>query len=343
MTLLRKSRKTRAAFKAEHSVFPTPSPSVSESDSDSDTESNPCLTLPTGASEYIRLRFQLQGYNIHRVAHVPSKYSFANLHMLILYMFGWSRYDAYKAHVLSRSALADDWYEPGMDCAPCPAYHCDEWEREGEVMPTLWTRYAYDEIRRIAPQLTRVNSDFSRVPVMDDRESTLADIWAPEIVHNVSRGRHINSNIGIRYTCNRWTVFITCQMGDVFHYPPVVTSNNLPVVIVVQGVPPKTAQEESAYSASECPGECKPVSPRLFDPADFEAYCASVIEKCQLEIACVSRTYYEEDEWGFGARHGLQEEADGKDYDMDIDEEIWNLIAPDKEIRTQPSLLHSRL
>jgi hypothetical protein len=194
------------AFKEEHSVLPTPSPSVSDSDSDSDsdldTESDPYLTLPTEVSGHIRLRFQLQGYNIYRVAYVPSNYTFANLHMLVLYMFGWPRYDGYKAHVLSKSALADDWYEPGMDCAPCPAYHCDEWEREAEVMATLWMRHAYDEIRRVVPQLTRANSDFTRVPVMDDRESTLADIWAPDIVHNVSRGRHINSNIGIRYTCS---------------------------------------------------------------------------------------------------------------------------------------------
>jgi len=173
------------AFKEEHSVLPTPSPSVSDSDSDSDsdldTESDPYLTLPTEVSGHIRLRFQLQGYNIYRVAYVPSNYTFANLHMLVLYMFGWPRYDGYKAHVLSKSALADDWYEPGMDCAPCPAYHCDEWEREAEVMATLWMRHAYDEIRRVVPQLTRANSDFTRVPVMDDRESTLADIWAPAV------------------------------------------------------------------------------------------------------------------------------------------------------------------
>ncbi|KIJ66994.1 hypothetical protein HYDPIDRAFT_108975 [Hydnomerulius pinastri MD-312] len=206
-------------------------------------------------------------------------------------MFGWSRSHSYEAHVLSKGALADDWYEPGMDdCVPCPEFPCDELERDAEVMATLWMRYAYDEIYCVLPKITRKDCVVAKAPIMSDWMFTLADVWAPEEVCRVRHGHRANPDIGIKYMCDGWTVHITCQKGDVFHTLPARKSSNLPVFKDALGVP--SQEDLNALCDTEHRGEYKLISSHLFDPTYFEAYCAGDVTSLagddQLEIAKIA-------------------------------------------------------
>ncbi|KAF9243396.1 hypothetical protein BU15DRAFT_72076 [Melanogaster broomeanus] len=183
-----------------------------------------------------------------------------------------------------------------MDCAPCPALYYDWWEHDEEVKPTLWMRYAYDEICCIVPKFTVASGDLARLSVMDDQKLTLADIWVDDTSSRTT-------DTGIRYTCDGWTVHITCQAGNIFQFPPLMTPNNLPCMITGRGV------TETWLIVSERLGESKEAALELFDPADFKAYCAReamASKSYQLEIARNSRMYSQEGGQDPGPNQGFK-------------------------------------
>lgn len=63
---------------------------------------------PRKTTDYIQLRFQLARFRVYRLVQLPLSFSFANLHTLIQYMFGWSDSHLHRAEVFSNVVLFDD-------------------------------------------------------------------------------------------------------------------------------------------------------------------------------------------------------------------------------------------
>lgn len=64
-------------------------------------------TPPRKTTDYIRLRFQLARFRVYRVVQLPLTFTFANLHTLIQYMFGWSDSHLHHAEVFPNVVLCD--------------------------------------------------------------------------------------------------------------------------------------------------------------------------------------------------------------------------------------------
>src|SRR5262245_24536518 len=90
-------------------------PSVSNQSSKPQAERlDPYRTLPEPSTSYIRLRFQLCGFeNVYRIVRLPLSYTFANLHTLILFLFGWNGSHLHESHVYSHVRMSSNETEPG--------------------------------------------------------------------------------------------------------------------------------------------------------------------------------------------------------------------------------------
>lgn len=67
---------------------------------------DPYTTLSATTTSYIQLRFQLMNFkNVYRIVQLPATFTFANLHTLIQYMFGWSNSHLHRAEVVSNVVM----------------------------------------------------------------------------------------------------------------------------------------------------------------------------------------------------------------------------------------------
>lgn len=71
-------------------------------------------TLPDPCTNFIELRFQLVRFKgVYRVARLPLTFTFANLYMFILYIFGWSGYHSHRFEVVGCVQMYSAQYKKG--------------------------------------------------------------------------------------------------------------------------------------------------------------------------------------------------------------------------------------
>ena len=64
-------------------------------------------TPPRKTADYTQLRFQLARFRVFRAVQLPLTFTFANLHGLIQYMFGWSDSHLHRSEVFPNVVLFD--------------------------------------------------------------------------------------------------------------------------------------------------------------------------------------------------------------------------------------------
>ena len=98
--------------------------------------------------ECISLSFQLAHFNgVYRVVRVPRNYTFAHLHMLVQFLFGWSGGHSHRAEVWSHVALYAKTNKPGEI----------NFKKSGRKMP-----WRADELEGMRHLLTGYVTNFDR-------------------------------------------------------------------------------------------------------------------------------------------------------------------------------------
>jgi hypothetical protein len=168
---------------------------------------NPYITLPAKTNDYIQIRFQLLNFkNVFRIVQLPATFTFANLHTLIQYMFGWSDSHLHRAEVVSYVVMHDpNGEQVGM---------MKRWGRK----PTFFQEYlggkeeSYGD--RISWKFERddnplynveqcgqpsMNLGLDYAKTVKDSDLTLGDVWTKDFENNAARGECQNDELGIIY------------------------------------------------------------------------------------------------------------------------------------------------
>ncbi|KIJ59493.1 hypothetical protein HYDPIDRAFT_118484 [Hydnomerulius pinastri MD-312] len=169
-----------------------------------------------------------------------------------------------------------------------------DYELQNEHMIEIWERFekADQPIMKVEPKRRNRSpsydfDDLDGIEMVEEKELSLASIWTPDERNNVSEGECSNAQVGIIYTYDfggEWNVHITCEEGNIFYTTDV--EGNLPIFKEAQGAPP--IEHASGHVPGELEGNEKTVSPHLFDPSYFQAYCKGTVTSCarktELEI-----------------------------------------------------------
>ncbi|KAG1749204.1 hypothetical protein EDB19DRAFT_178079 [Suillus lakei] len=207
---------------------------------------DPYTTLPAKTTSYIQLRFQLMNFaNVYRIVQLPVTFTFANLHMLIQYMFGWSNSHMHRAEVVSYVVMHD----PNGDLAGTMkrwgrkpmlgVFLGGEEEEFGDRISWKFERddnpiYLVDEFG-VRPE--GFGEDYAKS--IKDSHLKLGEIWTTDFANNASLGESPNGDIGIIYEYDfgdSWTVHISCNPNELFFESS--SPLNIPVIKRAQGAPP---------------------------------------------------------------------------------------------------------
>lgn len=220
---------------------------------------DPYTTLPAKTTSYVKLRFQLMNFaNVYRIVQLPVTFTFANLHTLIQYMFGWSNSHLHRAEVVSHVVMHDPngelagtmkrWGRKPM----LGEYLGGEEEDYGDRISWRYERddnpiYHVDEYG-VRPE------GFGEVYAksIKDYKLKLGEIWTKDYKNNASLGESPNDDIGIIYEydfggrivvrivsksanidTDSWTVHISCDAKELFYDSK--TPINTPFVVKAQG------------------------------------------------------------------------------------------------------------
>ncbi|KAG2145844.1 hypothetical protein DEU56DRAFT_788438 [Suillus clintonianus] len=287
---------------------------------------NPYTTLPAKTTSYIQLRFQLMNFaNVYRIVKLPVTFTFANLHTLIQYMFGWSNSHLHRAEVVSYVVMHD----PDSDLAgtmkrwgrmpTLGEYLAGEEEQPGDRISWKFERddnpiYHVDE-RGVRPDYG-FGKEYAKS--VKDSHLKLGEIWTVDFEKNASRGESPNDEIGIIYEYDlgdSWTVHISCDPNELFFVNK--TPINIPVIEKAHGAPPIEHAPEFVYGEDDA--NDKTVSNRIFVGKNFELYCEGKLMSCARRTELAIYTPEEEAE----RQKRLQRERDER-MDVDSDEENYN-------------------
>ena len=161
-------------------------------------------TPPDKTTDYIELRFQLARFRVYRIVHLPVTFTFANLHTLIQYMFGWSDSHLHHAEVFPNVVLFDGDSEALVgtikSCGRRRAM--PDWALGDPAVMADWMRFEpeTEPIYRVQPRVTRRRDGIDDVMIMEEKGLALESIWSHNEANNVSDGQCSNAQIGIIYT-----------------------------------------------------------------------------------------------------------------------------------------------
>lgn len=159
-------------------------------------------TLPAPTHEYVQLRFQLQGQKgVYRSVQLPLNYTFAHLHTLIQYLFGWSGKGTHKARAYTnvethKLGTVKEGCIKKKGEAPEPPDCLDE--ITGHIFEVQHADAAIYEVVPVG-QNTNGPSDFTYHHKLNDHELELNEVWNEDEDQNLSRGESINDTIGVIY------------------------------------------------------------------------------------------------------------------------------------------------
>jgi len=167
---------------------------------------DPYTTLPPPSTSYMQLRFQLCGFkHVYRVVQLPLSYTFANLHTLLLFLFGWNGSHLHQSHVYSHVKMYSKNTKPGHmkkygRVPPLPEWISPDDERE----IYFWELQHPDSaIYEVVPQGSNRRSggghDFRYETRVEDQELTLGEVWNVKERQNASQGECTNLEMGIQY------------------------------------------------------------------------------------------------------------------------------------------------
>lgn len=221
-------RKGNAAKKARAMDSESDSSSFSDSELEAKISApeNPYLTLPAPTTSYIQLRMQLCRFKgVYRQVRVPTNYTFANLHTLIQYLFGWGGGHLHQSKV---------WADVEMYSGNYKAYHIKDKGRIGPFpdyldrsnphhlaslpqansYPVTLTivqaeHYYFNRHRKLAEYDVRsVGSrrrgynadDFGdQLKIIEDDKLTIGQVWNRQLAQNVCAGYCTNKSCAIEY------------------------------------------------------------------------------------------------------------------------------------------------
>lgn len=216
---------------------------------------------PRETTDYIQLRFQLARFRVHRIVHLPLTFTFANLHTLIQYMFGWSDSHLHHAEVFPNAVVHNNEELVGTIKSCGRKRPLEDYELGDPRAIDHWKRFepADKPIYRVQPRVMHRKSSIDKVMKMEEKGVTLESIWTHNEANNVSDGQCPNAQIAIIYTydlggahilctffCSltrasseEWQVHITCEQGNTFHR--LDTPSNLPIFKDARGAVSRTS------------------------------------------------------------------------------------------------------
>ena len=161
-------------------------------------------TPPRKTADYIQLRFQLARFRVFRTVQLPLTFTFANLHRLIQYMFGWSDSHLHRSEVFPNVVLFDGDSEALVGTIKSCGRRrpLEDYELGDPRAIDHWRRFEPENqpIYRVQPKVTRRKDEFDGVMLMEEKSLTLESIWSRNEANNVSDGQCSNSQIAIIYT-----------------------------------------------------------------------------------------------------------------------------------------------
>ncbi|KAF8968995.1 hypothetical protein BDZ97DRAFT_1915685 [Flammula alnicola] len=256
------------------------------------TGPDPYRTIPPPTHEWIQLRFQLNRFKgVYRIVQVPVNYTFANLHTLVQYLFGWNGIHTHKTRVYTNVEMYKSANREGCikSYGQAPEYP------EGWVIPTLseelqeqtlsWWNISnseaaiYEVVASGKNQGKLKNSrgyflDYSWHYKVEDPELTLGDVWNIDEEKNVSKGEYTNHHVGLIYEYELncpWSVHITIDDG---FYRSECPGNDV-FIVSAKGAP--SVEEKHHWSSDHTEGCKKAVSDMLLLSSTWKRYCRKEI------------------------------------------------------------------
>ncbi|KAG2094297.1 hypothetical protein BD769DRAFT_1519286 [Suillus cothurnatus] len=286
---------------------------------------DPYTTLPAETTSYIQLRFQLMNFkNVYRIVQLPATFTFANLHTLIQYMFGWSNSHLHRAEVVSYVVMHD----PNGDLAGT----MKRWGRKPMLGEFLGGEEE-DFGDRISWKYERDDNPIYHVDqygvrpegfgeyyakAIKDSHLKLGEIWTKDFRNNASLGESPNDEIGIIYEYDlgdSWTVHISCDAKELFFESR--TPINCPIVKQAKGAPP--IEHAPDWIPGEEDANDKTVSDRIFVRENFQLYCEGKLMSCARRTELAIYTPEEEAE----RQQRLQRQREQR-MEVDSDEENYD-------------------
>ncbi|KAG6846805.1 hypothetical protein H0H93_011672, partial [Arthromyces matolae] len=251
---------------------------------------SPYRTLPDATSAYIQLRFHLARFkNVYRTVKIPLNYTFANLHTLIQYLFGWSDSHLHESKVYTHVQKYKDKKRIGEMKKYGHHTEYPEWiletsdpEREKYFWNLRTENAAYycvemsrGKKRGSGPGRKFMNEGVDFHKGFEDHELTLGMIWNIDKELNLSGGVCENTELGIAYQydlASSWDVHVTFDTQE--HFFTLDSPSNLPIIVQAVG--------------AELSAEKKTLVPQFYDSSTFARYCEGKVytysDKEQLVI-----------------------------------------------------------
>ncbi|KAF5381582.1 hypothetical protein D9615_005403 [Tricholomella constricta] len=245
---------------------------------------DPYTTLPPPTKAYITLRFQLARFTgVFRVVRVPLNYTFAHLHTLVQFYFGWKGrahnfrvYSHVTMYTASNRAKAGQMKRFG--CAPpVPdswlTGHNDKMQRDmwkvinqnaswWEVVPG-----GQRDRQSLEEQIGIGGKDFNYRERKEDGDVTLGMVWNRE-GGNLTEGECADREIAIAYAAS-WDVHITLESDNA--HRTVNSPSNLPILVQAKGAPP--VEDAFLEAQEEVNPKCKTLHNLFYQLSTFERYC----------------------------------------------------------------------
>ncbi|KAH0832177.1 hypothetical protein J3R83DRAFT_13092 [Lanmaoa asiatica] len=243
---------------------------------------------PRNTTNYIQLRFQLARFRVYRIVRLPLTFTFANLHTLIQYMFGWSDSHLHHAEVYPNVVLHDEQELLGTIKSCGRKRPLEDYELGDPIAIDDWTRFApaNQPIYRVQPKVTRRKDPFNSVMTMEEKGVTLESIWSHNEAHNMNGRCTSLVDKGISSTI--WILPAISPFSNTSEGAPPIehVQCDIPGVIILRSIMVTLAL--TRYLTQEYDAEDKTVSPRFFDVSYFQGYCKGKItsesRKTRLDI-----------------------------------------------------------
>lgn len=193
-----------------------------------DDESNPFVTLPRLTTEYIDLYLKLVGFDgTYRIVSVPSTFTFANLHLLLQFLFGWENSHLHRFEVVDHVKMDKRhqgeirsfgrWTELWRKFTPVEAQQYQEGKGHYPLMHvSVQRRVSFPD------WFEGVDDDGVLDKLVHDPELTVGRIWSLDEEHNACelvKCDCSNEEIAIKYVYDfggtSCVVFVSWNsMGD---------------------------------------------------------------------------------------------------------------------------------
>ncbi|VDB84646.1 unnamed protein product [Peniophora sp. CBMAI 1063] len=264
-----------------------------------DDEPNPFVTLPRPTTEYIDLYIKLVGFDgTYRIVSVPSTFTFANLHVLLQFLFGWENSHLHRFEVVDHVKMDKRhkgeirsfgrWTDLWRKFTPVEAQQYQEGKGHYPLMHVS-----------VRPRVTfpdwfeGVDDDGVLDKLVHDPELTMERIWNLDEEHNACElvGCDCgNEEIAIKYVYDFGdNNEVHISLNGEQPYRTVREPSNEPIIKKAQG----SAMREHAvplgdgYEDEPDPAK-KAIDDLFFEPGAFARYCASqlhtVAQKDKLEV-----------------------------------------------------------